>query len=76
MNKVRVVVFIDECSVREVISDCPVEVVIVDSDTLGLDDAGIDMVLGEPSYVYNCFESAEVDEGRVCQVFKDVGRQL
>lgn len=76
MNKVRVVVFIEEDSVRKVISDGPVEVVIVDSDINGLDDTTIVKVLGEPSYVYEHFKNANVDAECVCQVFKDASRLL
>jgi hypothetical protein len=76
MKEVRVVVFIDGGRVDQVISDCPVEVVIVDNDIDGLDDEDIVEVLGESSYVYGGIESAEVSPSDVLEVFEDVGRHL
>lgn len=45
MKEVRVVVFVDGGRVDQVISDFPVEVVIVDCDTEDLDDEDIFEVL-------------------------------
>jgi hypothetical protein len=74
MNKIKMVVFIDGGRVDQVLSNCPVEMVIVDYDLEGLDDDEIRKVLGEEMYVYTGFEAAEVDIDVVRQVFKDIGR--
>lgn len=76
MKEVRVVVFIDGGRVEQVISNCPVDVVIADNDIEGLDDEDIVEVLDQPSYVYVGIESADVSPGDVQQVFEDVGRQI
>lgn len=77
MKEVRVVVFVDGGRVDQVISDFPVEVVIVDCDIEDLDDdEDIFEVLNQPSYVYAGIESADVSPGDVQQVFEDVGRQI
>ena len=74
MNKVRVVVFIDGGRVDNVLSNLPVEIVIVDYDLEGLDDDNIKEVIGEDMYVYTCFEASEVNAEVVRQVFKDIRR--
>jgi len=74
MNKTKVVVFIDGGRVDNVLSNLPVEIVIVDYDLEGLDDDNIKEVIGEDMYVYTCFEASEVNAEVVRQVFKDIGR--
>jgi hypothetical protein len=51
MNKLKVVVFIDGGRVDQVLSNLPVEIVIVDYDLEGLDDDNIREVIGEDMYV-------------------------
>jgi hypothetical protein len=74
MNKTKVVVFIDGGRVDNVLSNWPVEIVIVDYDLEGLDDDNIRKVIGEEMYVYSCFETSEVNAEVVRQVFKDISR--
>jgi hypothetical protein len=74
MNKIKMVVFIDGGLVEQVISNWPVEMVVVDYDIECLDEDEIIKVMGEEMYVYRSIEGAEVNTDMVRQVFKDIGR--
>ena len=60
--------------VDQVLSNWPVEIVIVDYDLEGLDDDEVRKVMGEEAFVYRGIEASEVNTGVARQVFKDICR--
>jgi hypothetical protein len=74
MNKARLVVFVEGGLVTQVLSNEPIEVVIVDNDLEGLDDDEISIVMWKESYIYPCLKDSEVNTDVVQQVFRDVDR--
>lgn len=73
MSKAKLVVFIDGGSVHQVLSNEPIEVVIVDNDLEGLEEDEVSIVMGKEAYVYST-KASEVSSEVVAQVFKDVNR--
>jgi hypothetical protein len=74
MYKARLVVFVEGGLVTQVLSNEPIEVVIVDNDLEGLDDDEISIVMWKESYIYPCLKDSEVNTDVVQQVFRDVDR--
>ena len=73
MSKAKLVVFIDGGLVNQVLSNEPIEVVIVDNDLEGLEDNEVSIIMGKEAYVYST-KASEVSTEVVQQVFKDANR--
>jgi hypothetical protein len=73
MYKARLVVFMDGGLIHQVLSNEPIELVIVDYDLEGLEEDEVSIVMGAEAYVH-IDRASELNTEVVQQVFKDVNR--
>jgi hypothetical protein len=74
MYKARLVVFVEGGLVTQVLSNEPIEVVVVDNDSEGLADDELSIVMGKEAFVDTSIKTAEVNADVVQHVFRDVDR--
>ena len=73
MSKAKLVIFIEDGVVDQVVSNESIEVVIVDRDSEGLDEDEVSIVMEKEAYVYST-KTAKVGTEMVQRVCKDVNR--
>lgn len=68
----KIVVFIENGIVQEVISDHESEIRIIDCDIEGLEESEIQNIEGREVYVYNNYYKCQVDKRRIEKIYKEI----
>ena len=70
----KLVVFVSDGLITNVVSDEDHEVVVIDNNIDGLDEDMITMIQGDEVYVYDGLTDCQVDQEFVDYVFKETER--